>query len=162
MLEDEIRNGRQRFQGVRRIGKDKIELFSTSFDISEGVGAKWNASVGLHCFHDFADESEMLRIVFNGYDPIAPPRKQFDTDASRAGKQIQGTDTVGEVDIVSEHVEQVFFSEIRRRTSLEGVRYFEVSSSVYAADYSHASNVCRSKGTSCRRVIAEQVNSELG
>lgn len=89
----------------------------------------------------------MLGVFLYGYHPGTTSRHQFDADASRAGEEVEGRNSLLEVEVVgAQYVEQAFLREVRCGTCLESARYFKVSSLVYSADYSHNNKACMSKG----------------
>ena len=73
VFEDKIRNGFQSLQFVRRIGKDKIELFTSSFDEFEYIATDRDTFIGLYLLHYLTDESMVVPVLFNADYAVATP-----------------------------------------------------------------------------------------
>jgi hypothetical protein len=66
------------------------------------------------------DEGKVLRVFFDGYNPVATSRYQFDTDTSSAGKEVECCNAVFKINIIiAKYVEEVFLGKVCRRTGFE-------------------------------------------
>ena len=153
---------------VWRVGEDEIELFVAFLDVFEYICTHRETFVGLDLTHDLGDEGQVLRVLLDGNDTVASSGNQLDADATCAGKQVEGCDTILEINvIVAKDIEQVFLGKVCGRTCLECMGDVESASFVNTANYSHIIKVCRSNGrwlgwgrsVTCRKNLLSSVNS---
>ena len=99
--EDQIGDGLQIGQFVRRVGKDKVELLTAVSHILEYIAPNRKAFVRIHLAHHFADKSIMVTVFLYTNDLFTSARDQFDADATRPGKKIERTHMIFlEVEVV--------------------------------------------------------------
>lgn len=91
VLEDEVGESLQTRQFVGRVGKDEVELLTASLNVLEYVATDRETTVGLDFLHDFADESVVVAVFLDADYLVASSGQQFDTDASCACKEVEGT-----------------------------------------------------------------------
>ena len=72
-LKYHFRQFRKLGQGIRRVGKDKIELFTSSFDEFEYIATDRDTFVSLYLLHYLADESMVVPVFFNADYAVATP-----------------------------------------------------------------------------------------
>ena len=89
--EDKVRELFQLRKGVRRVSKDEVVSARSLAKETEDIGTKeCDVSVGTKGVYELADEGDVLRIELYGSDVRTAPRKQFEGDATCAGKEIKG------------------------------------------------------------------------
>lgn len=130
---------RQFGKGVRRVGKDEVELLTTALNEAEHVAAQWYALVSAKLLEALADECVVVAVGLNAYDRGASARQQFKRYAAGARKQVERNSPV-KVYVAVKHVENVFLCEVRSRPRLERLWYFKVTSLIYSGYYSHLFN----------------------
>lgn len=114
VLEDAVGQGRQRGQGVGRVGKDEVVLQRSCIDEAEDVAA---------------DEAEVVdaELPACGYDEVLLCMSELDacdlscssadalyTDAARSGKEVQNVAAL-DVDAVGEEVEEALLGKVGSR-----------------------------------------------
>ena len=139
-LEDDVRDGRQFFESVWRIGKDEVVLLTTGLQKAEHIATKgFNGGVPLELLETLLDEAVMVAVEFDADDAGASPREQFEGDAARACEEVEGFGTV-EVDVLHQHVEDVLLGKIGGRPRLERTRNIKMPPLVFSSYYSHIFN----------------------
>ena len=101
----------------------------------------------------------VLRVFLYGDNLIASSGHQFNADASCPCEQVECRNSILEVDVVAEDIEQVFLGKVGGRTCLECVGDVETSPFVYSAYYSHEIKDSMSNGMPLMWLIAEWLNS---
>ena len=126
LLEDEVWYALQFWQGVRRIGKDEVKLHVASLQILEDVCVQHQAVGGFYLAHHLVDELVVVSVFLDAHHLVAPSREQFQADTSRSCKEVEGSDAFAEVHEVRQHIEQILFRKVGRRTSLERAWHVEM------------------------------------
>ena len=131
---------RQAGKGVGGIGENEVEGGrGCGTEVAEGIaanevkGARWRSESARHV----GNEGGMCAIGFYSGDGSATARKEFKSDAARAGKEIQGTGLV-QRDKVFEHVEEILLGKIRRRSGIEGGGHLEAQAAISSSYDSHS------------------------
>ena len=93
---------------------------------------------------DFSEKLEMLEIFLHTDNTSASTGKQFETDATCTGKEVEcrGTGLEINVDIVQD-VEEAFLGKISRGTCLEGRWHVESFMLVFSSDDAHVVRIRR-------------------
>ena len=144
LLEDDVRDGGQFLQRVWRVGKDNVELLVARLQKAEDVAANRDDALCSQFLQTLLDETVVLTVKLYTDDRFTSARKQFQRDAARAGKEVQGSSTV-EVDILRQHIEDILLGKVRGRPCLEGTWNVEVAALVSSCDDAHGVN-----GLSCK------------
>ena len=142
LAEDELRNGRQRGQSVRRVGKDEVVLLLARLDEAEHIATDKDVVLGVELRHALADERSMVAIHLHADHRSTTARKQLERYTSSAGKEIECLRTL-HVHVAVDHVEDILFGEVRSRTSLERARNIEVAPLIFSCYYAHNVMVLR-------------------
>ena len=74
LREDEIGNGWQFGEGIRRISKDEIELLMTALYESEDVALDQYMFIGTNLLHALCDETSVIPVLFNTNNFLAATR----------------------------------------------------------------------------------------
>ena len=145
-FEDKFRHFGQFFQGIRGICKDEIKTLGRSrMEITEDIAANQCQRIRFQLFGDFGDKGGMCIILFDSRHAPAFARKQFERNASRTRKQVERIHPL-KIDMVGDHIEDIFLRKVRRRTGAEGRRDIKTSPSVYSTYNSHNDRAIRSNG----------------
>lgn len=118
VLKYKVRDFSQLFQRIRGVGKDEVELLMAAFHEAEGVAAEYDSFFITQSFDTLPDEFVVFAVGFYANDLLAAAREQFQRDASRSGKQVERCRAL-KIDVGLQHIENVFFGEVGRRTRLE-------------------------------------------
>lgn len=146
VLEDEAGDSLQSFKFVGRVGKDKVKPVSVAGDVLEYIAPNGQTAVGLHFFHNLADEAMVVAVFLHADHLLAAAAHQLDADAACTGKEVKRTESfIFEVNIVAQDIEKILLGKVGCRTGLEGTGYFEASSLVYSTDYSHVMMASKSR-----------------
>ena len=65
LREDEIRDGWQLWEGIRRVSKDEIELLMTALYESEDVALDQYMLLGTYLLHALCNETSMVSVLFH-------------------------------------------------------------------------------------------------
>ena len=74
LREDEIRDGWQLREGIRRVSKDEIELLMTALYESEDVALDQYMVFGTYLLHALCDETSMVSVLFHTNNFLAATR----------------------------------------------------------------------------------------
>jgi hypothetical protein len=124
---------------IGRVGEDEVIgtgcLVKETEDISAQEGDVILATEGLQ---KAANEGDVLGIELYGGDMRAAAGQEFEGDAARAGKEIQGAWGIClEVDVGTEDIEEVLLGEVGSGPRLEGSRDIKMASAVFASNDTH-------------------------
>lgn len=136
LLEDETRNLGQLFQGIRRIGKDEVELLFARLDETEHVATKGDADLGIELLQAIGDETVVVAIHLNADDMGAATRYEFEGDAARTREEVESCGTF-EIQITRQYVEDVFLGKISRGSGLETPWNLKVTSLIFSRNNPH-------------------------
>ena len=114
-------------------------------EITEDIAANQCQRIRFQLFGDFGDKGGMCIILFDSRHAPAFARKQFERNASRTRKQVERIHPL-KIDMVGDHIEDIFLRKVRRRTGAEGRRDIKTSPSVYSTYNSHNDRAIRSNG----------------
>lgn len=128
--------GRQFGQGIRRVGKDEVELLVAALYKAEHIAPQRNTFVGAKFFQALLYEGMVVAVGLHAYYALASSRHQFERYAARAREEVEGYG-VFKVYVSVKHIEYVFFCKVRCGSCLERARYVKVASFVYSGNYSH-------------------------
>ena len=148
LLKDKTGNLGEFFQGIGRIGKDKVKLLLARLNETEHVATKWNAGLGIELLQTVGDETVMVAIHLYADDMGAATRYQFEGDAARTREEVEGCGIL-KVQITRQYVEDVFLGEVGRGSCLETPWNLKVPALIFSCDNPHRPlimNVMRSYG----------------
>ena len=91
-------------------------------------------------FEHTADEGSMLAVLFYADYFRAAAREEFERNAARAGKKIEGTGLL-KIQISPYYVEQVFFCKVGGGTGLEASGHFKMAAFVFSGNDTHVSGL---------------------
>ena len=74
LREDEIRDGWQLREGIRRVSKDEIELLMTALYESEDVALDQYMFIGTYLLHTLCNETSMVSVLFHTNHFLAATR----------------------------------------------------------------------------------------
>lgn len=138
VAEDDVGQLGELRQGVRRVGKDEVELLATLCEVLEDVAADGKSRRVLQLVEELADEAVVAHVELNADDAAATSAHEFQRDATRPGKEVESRRPLAEVEIALQDVEEVFLREVRRRACREAARHIEMPAFVFACDDSHS------------------------
>lgn len=141
LLKNEIGDARQILQGIRGIGKDEVELLMTTLQKAKYIAANRDAGLSIQLLQTVLYKTVMVGVLLYTNHLLATSREQFQRDAARAGKQIEGGRSV-EVDIPQQHVEDILFRKVGGRPRLERARNLKMPAFIDACNDSQ-----------CRRIL---------
>ena len=124
-------------ESIGRIGEDEVEGRGGA-EVAEGIAADEceGARSGGESAGHVGDEGGVRTIDFDGRHTAAPARKQLESNAARAGKEVKGECTVPG-DEVFEHVKEVLLRKVGGGSGVECGRDLEASPTVDSSDNSH-------------------------
>ena len=86
-VEDQVWNGGDLFQGVGRVGKDKVELLVAGLNVTEDIGAKTlnieRLSLPFQLFNALKDEAVMVAVLLYADHLCTASRQELKRDTSR-------------------------------------------------------------------------------
>ena len=137
-LKHKVWNLGQVLQGIGRVGKDKVELLVTALDKAENIGTQGNTTIIAQLLNALADEAMVVTIHLDADHLLATTRHEFQGNTACAREQIEGCGVL-EVNILRQHIKDVFFGKVRRRSRLERTWNVEVASLIFSGDNPHSS-----------------------
>ena len=136
-LEDQSRDCWEFFQGVRWVGKDKIELLLTGFYEAEDIATdRQNVRCRTESLQAVLDKAVVVAVEFDTDDLTASAREQFKGNTASARKEVEGACTV-EVDIVGKHIKDILLGKISCGPCLEVSGNIEMTSFIDTCNDSH-------------------------
>ena len=113
----EVRQGLERRERIRRIGKDDIVTYtSVPLQEAEHIGANDLHGLEIEFLCRTTDKVGLHAIGFDRGDGRSTARGKLVRDAARATEKIKNRD-VGEIDVASKDVEERLFGKVGSRTS---------------------------------------------
>src|ERR1043165_3040033 len=111
MLENMIRYSIERWQGIRRTGKNYVIGMTAGFNKLKHVHLQHLHAFQIVLLYRLFYKSRTLRKNFNRSNILATPGRKFIRYATGSTKQIKHPDTF-KIEVVIQHVEQAFFCKV--------------------------------------------------
>lgn len=123
-------------QGIRRIGKHKVETLTAALYIAQRVHAQQTGGRIVQTLHYATDEGEVTRVFFDGNNTFPATRKKLQRNAPRARKEVDDGQPL-KINIGPKNIKDVFFGKIGRGTCLEVGRNIKMPTPVFSCNCSH-------------------------
>ena len=123
-------------QGIGRVGKNKFKTPCCTLDIAKRIRTyRTCGRVGKRTEY-LTNEGKMLAVALNAHHLRTSARKEFERNASRSGKKVEGMGFI-EIDICPKHIEEILLGKVRSRTCLKGSGHFKAFPLIFSCDDPH-------------------------
>ena len=131
--EDEVGQLGQPLEGVGWVGKNNVERSGNASEVAEHIGLnRMPGGVGKLMAY-LINIGVVGEVPLHGNHLAAAARQELEADAARAGKEVEHSPYLVEVEAVGKDVEEVFLGEVGGGTGLEGLGNVEATVAVLSS-----------------------------